>query len=47
MAQDEPDDRDTPWKEALDRYLDAFMRLLFPEAHARIDWSRRWDLVQA
>lgn len=39
----EPDDRDSPWKEALDRYLEPFMRLLFPAAHAQVDWSRGWE----
>jgi hypothetical protein len=39
-----PDDKqsdqyDSPWKDALDRYFKAFMALLFPDAHADIDWS--------
>lgn len=37
------DDRDSPWKEALDRYLEQALRLLFPEIHAQIDWTRRWQ----
>lgn len=37
------DDRDSPWKEALDRLLEPAMRLLFPAAHAEIDWERGWQ----
>src|SRR5258708_29475805 len=33
-------DYDSPWKEALDAYFEAFLALLFPEVHAQIDWSR-------
>ncbi len=33
-------DYDSPWKEALDRYLEAFLAFLFPQAHREIDWSR-------
>ncbi len=37
------DDRDSPWKEALDQYLEPALRLLFPSVHAQIDWSRGWQ----
>ena len=33
-------DYDSPWKEALDRYFEAFLAFFFPQAHAEIDWSR-------
>jgi hypothetical protein len=33
-------DHDSPWKEALDVYFQAFLLLPFPEVHAAIDWSR-------
>jgi hypothetical protein len=33
-------DFDSPWKEALDVYFRAFLRLLFPAIHDDIDWSR-------
>jgi hypothetical protein len=33
-------DHDGFWKEALDRYLDPFLRICFPRVHAGIDWSR-------
>jgi flagellar biosynthesis/type III secretory pathway protein FliH len=32
-------DFDSPWKEALDEYLEDFLILCFPQAHAEIDWS--------
>jgi hypothetical protein len=32
-------DYDSPWKEALDEYLEPCFALLFPAAHAEIDWS--------
>ena len=36
-------DYDSPWKEALDAYFEPFLALLFPNAHAQIDWSRGWE----
>jgi hypothetical protein len=33
-------DYDSPWKEALDAYFEAFLALLFPEVHGLIDWAR-------
>ncbi len=36
-------DYDSPWKEALDGYFDAFLALLFPEVHAQIDWARGYE----
>ena len=35
-----PDDYDSPWKEAIERYFSDFMHFYFPAAHARIDWSQ-------
>ena len=29
------------WKQALDRYLEPFLRLCFPPVHAGIDWSQK------
>ncbi|HKI31331.1 MAG TPA: hypothetical protein VKA46_05655 [Gemmataceae bacterium] len=34
-------DYDSPWKEALDEYLEPCFALLFPVAHADIDWSKK------
>jgi hypothetical protein len=36
-------DYDSPWKEALDVYFEAFLLFFFPRVHADIDWSRRWE----
>ena len=33
-------DQDSPWKEALEHYLEQAMALLFPVIHAGIDWSQ-------
>ncbi|MCG5548394.1 hypothetical protein [Halorhodospira halochloris] len=33
-------DHDSPWKEALEHYLEQAMALLFPHLHERIDWSK-------
>ena len=38
-------DYDSPWKEALARYLPDAFALFFPEAHAAIDWSREYRLL--
>jgi hypothetical protein len=36
-------DYDSPGKEALDAYFEPFLLLLFPSAHAQIDWSRGYE----
>lgn len=33
-------DFDSPWKEALDVFFEAFLKFLFPSIHEQIDWSR-------
>jgi len=35
-------DYDSPWKEALDRFLPAFLLLFFPDIYQDIDWRCRW-----
>lgn len=35
---DVPDDYDSPWKEAIERYFPDFLHFYFPQAHAQIDW---------
>lgn len=42
---DQNTDYDSPWKEALDRYLAAFLALCFPAIHAAIDWSRGHEFL--
>jgi hypothetical protein len=36
---------DSPWKEALDAYFEAFLAFFFPQAHAAIDWSRGYEAL--
>jgi hypothetical protein len=38
-------DRDIGWKESLENYLEQAMALLFPGAHAQIDWSRPYEFL--
>jgi hypothetical protein len=38
-------DFDTPWKEVLDRYFPLFLAFFFPEAHAAIDWTRGYEML--
>lgn len=38
-------DFDSPWKEALARYLPQAFALFFPQAHAEIDWARGYTLL--
>ena len=40
-----PIDFDSPWKEALEEYLEDFFALFFPEAHADIDWARGFTFL--
>jgi hypothetical protein len=36
-------EQDSPWKEALERYLPSLLALYFPIAHAAIDWTRGYE----
>ncbi|HKI36964.1 MAG TPA: hypothetical protein VKA46_34245 [Gemmataceae bacterium] len=38
-------DYDSPWKEALDVYLRAFLAFFFPHIHDDIDWSRGYEFL--
>ncbi len=38
-------DYDSPWKEALDRYLEACLAFFFAAAHAEIDWARGYEAL--
>lgn len=33
-------DLDSPWKETLEHFLEAFLAFFFPAVHQAIDWSR-------
>ena len=35
-----PDEYDSPWKTALERYFSEFMLFFFPAVHAGINWHR-------
>ncbi len=37
------DELDSPWKEALEHFLEWFLALCFPEVHAAMDWGRRYE----
>lgn len=37
-----PNDFDSPWKDALEHYLEDFMAFFFPHVHAEIDWDRSY-----
>ena len=39
----QPEDLDSPWKEALEHFLESFLALCFPEAHAGIDWAHGYQ----
>jgi len=41
----EADDYDSPWKEILEVYFEAFLAFFFPEAHADIDWAREPEFL--
>ena len=41
----EADDYDSPWKEILEAYFEAFLAFFFPEAHADIDWTREPEFL--
>ena len=36
-------DFDSPWKDALDVFFEAFLQLFFPEARADIDRGRSYE----
>ncbi len=38
-------DYDSPWKEALEHYFPQFMALLFPQAHAQINWEKPHEFL--
>src|SRR5262245_34319532 len=40
-----PDDFDSPWKDALQIYLPAFLAFFFSDIHADIDWDRDYEAL--
>ncbi len=45
MQSQPQSDYDSPWKEALDIYFEAFIAFLFPQVHAEIDWARGYETL--
>ncbi|MBC6417813.1 MAG: hypothetical protein GDA44_02975 [Prochloron sp. SP5CPC1] len=43
--QQQIDEYDSPWKEAIESYFEEFMAFFFPEAHRDIDWSRGYETL--
>jgi len=43
--QPEPDQYDTPWKQAVEHYFPEFMAFYFPRAHLQIDWTRGYTFL--
>ena len=42
---DAPDDYDSPWKDAVERYFPEFIAFYFPEASRQIDWARGYEFL--
>jgi hypothetical protein len=38
-------DYDSPWKDMLDNYFPAFMRLFLPDAYKETDWSQGYEIL--
>jgi hypothetical protein len=36
---------DSPWKEALENYFEAFLAFFFPQAHSNIDWECGYEFL--
>jgi len=41
----QPDEYDTPWKDAVDRYFIEFMGFYFPDAYRQIDWNKPYTFL--
>ena len=39
------DDFDSPWKDALQRYLPSFLAFFFADIHGEVDWSRGYEAL--
>jgi hypothetical protein len=39
------DDFDSPWKDALQLYLEPFLAFFFPAVHADVDWARGYEAL--
>ena len=43
----EPREFDSPWKDALDDFLESALELFFPELHVAVDWTKGYDPLNA
>jgi hypothetical protein len=39
-------DFDNPWKDVLEHFFGQFLAFFFPDAHAAIDWGRRYESLE-
>jgi hypothetical protein len=39
------DETDSPWKEALQHFLEPFVAFFFPAIHAAVDWQRGYQAL--
>jgi hypothetical protein len=44
-ARTEPQELDSPWKEALQQFLKPFLAFFFPHIHDALDWRRRYQAL--
>src|SRR5881628_2269112 len=44
-AAAERSDYDSPWKEAIEQYFEAFLAFFFPRVHADIAWDKGYELL--
>jgi len=45
-AETPPDQYDTPWKRAIERYFPEFMAFFFPQAFTQIGWDRGYTFLE-
>ncbi len=45
IPDDKPDDYDSPWKAAIERFFPEFMAFYFPAAYAQIDWTEAHEFL--
>jgi hypothetical protein len=36
---------DSPWKDILEHYFEAFLQLFFPALHAQVDWTKGYEFL--
>ena len=46
MHEPTPDEYDSPWKDAVERYFPEFMAFYFPDAANLIDWSQAYTFLR-